>query len=60
MNKRRRPQATKGKTIKKTHLPEMGEAFRELRQGSRTSPHRNLARYERNDYRAQAQNGRWE
>ena len=59
MNKRRRPQAGKGKTIKKTHLPEMGEAFRELRKGSRAQPHRNMARYDRNDYRAEMQRGAW-
>lgn len=59
MNKRRRPQANKGRKINKTHLPEMGEAFRELRQGSRAQPHRNKARYDRNDYRASAQKGEW-
>jgi len=39
---------------------EMGRAFIELRQGSRTEPHRNRARYDRNDFRVNAQRGRWE
>jgi hypothetical protein len=29
----------------------IGRAFIELRKGSRTSPHRNRARYSRNDFR---------
>lgn len=37
----------------------MGEAFRELRQGSRTSPHRNRKKYNRNDNRKVMQKGAW-
>ena len=42
----------------KTRNKPMHEAMVELRQGSRTSPHRNRARYNRNDWRRQAQSGR--
>lgn len=37
----------------------MGEAFRELRKGSRTSPHRNKKTYSRNDYRNSMQRGEY-
>lgn len=49
----RRPQASK-----RVRSIEMGEGFRELRKGSRAQPHRNLSRYDRNDYRNEAQSGR--
>ena len=37
----------------------LGDAMRELRQGSRTSRHRNKTKYSRNDYRKQAQRGNY-
>ena len=49
---RRREQASK-----RTRNVEMGMAFIELRQGSRTSPHRNKAKYARSDYRRDRQKG---
>lgn len=54
--KRKRPQAPKNN---RHANPDMHRAMVELRQGSRTSPHRNRARYERNDYRNQSQRGDW-
>ena len=55
MSKRnRREQASK-----RDRNEAMGMAFIELRKGSRTEPHRNKARYNRNDYRNQAQRGDW-
>lgn len=36
---------------------ELGDAMRELRQGSRTSKHRNRAKYRRADWRNTAQRG---
>lgn len=51
---KRRPQASKADRVRNE---DMGKAFIELRQGSRTSPHRNRAKYERNDFRREAQRG---
>lgn len=57
MNKnRKRPQAQK---TNRHANPEMHRAMVELRQGSRTQPHRNRARYDRNDFRTQSQKGQW-
>ena len=49
---RRREQASKS-----VRNEAMGEAFRELRKGSTAQPHRNKAKYSRNDYRKVAQRG---
>lgn len=51
----RRVQASK----RQRNIDSMGQAFIELRKGSRTSPHRNMSRYDRNDYRRDSQNGNW-
>ena len=37
----------------------MGEAFRELRRGSRAQPHKNKTRYSRSDYRNKLQRGEY-
>lgn len=49
---RRRAQASK-----RDRNLEMGMAFVELRKGSRTSPHRDHSKYERNDFRRRSQKG---
>ena len=49
---RRREQASK-----RARNQEMGMAFVELRKGSRTSPHRNMTKYDRKDYRREVQRG---
>lgn len=56
MSKGKRPQAQK---INRHANPEMHRAMVELRQGSRTDPHRNRARYSRSDFRNQRQRGEW-
>lgn len=55
MNRNRRPQAQKPRYAN----PAMHEAMVELRQGSRTSPHRLKNREERQDFRKQRQRGEW-
>lgn len=52
MASNRREQASK-----RVRNEAMGEAFRELRKGSRTSPHRDRSKYNRSDYRNKAQRG---
>lgn len=51
----RRVQASK----RQRNIDSMGQAFIELRKGSRTSPHRNLSKYSRADYRNASQRGEW-
>ena len=51
----RRVQASK----RQRNIDSMGQAFIELRKGSRAQPHRNLSKYSRADYRNAAQNGNW-
>lgn len=60
MNKktsRKRPQNPKPP---KHSNPAMYRAMVEQYHGSAADPHRNRSRYDRNDYRRDAQNGRWE
>jgi len=59
MNKnRKRPQAQKPRYIPTANTA-MHEAMVELRQGSRTQPHRLKNREERQDFRKQRQRGEW-
>ena len=48
-----------GKTYRKVENKELGDAMRELRQGSRTTPHRNRAKYRRADQRNAMQRGEY-
>ena len=52
---RYRPQKPKGMGNRA-----MYDAMQEIRRSSASSPHRNLARYDMNDFRAQSQSGKWE
>lgn len=55
MKKNSKPQAPKlGGNI------EMARAMQGLRRSSAAEPHRNRARYSRNDYRRNKQKGTWE
>ena len=54
---RRRTQASKRDRALGMGNLEMGMAFVELRKGSRTSPHRDRSKYERNDFRRDSQKG---
>lgn len=57
MAKRVREQASKRARAVQNGNTEMRDGFIELRKGSRTSPHRNLTKYDRKDYRRDAQRG---
>lgn len=51
---RRREQASK-----RVRNEALGAGMRELRQGSRAQPHRNLTKYNRSDYRNKVQRGEY-
>ena len=50
-------QQRRAQASKRNRNLEMGMAFVELRKGSRTSPHRDRSKYERNDFRRDSQKG---
>ncbi len=52
----RRPQNSKKTAYRPGPNPEYVEGMQNLRRSSAASPHRNRARYDRNDYRRDRQN----